>query len=79
MHVTGGVGQGANILLLRFWSYNISSITEGRKRVLVRGGVFLDPVGRYKSVYLSYVDTVKTEFEICGILGQSVAITTRYL
>ena len=31
-------------------------------------------MGRYKSIYLSYVDTVKTEFEICGILGHSVAI-----
>ena len=76
MHVTGGVGQGVNTLLLRFWSYNISSITEGRKRVLVRIGVFLSIRWVDIKAYLSYKDTVKTDFEIRGILAQYVAIIT---
>ena len=75
MHVTGGVGQGANILLLRFWSYNISSITEVEKGFWFVVESFSIRWVDIKA-YLSYKDTVKTDFEIRGILAQSVAIIT---
>ena len=75
MHVTGGVGQGANTLLLRFWSYNISSITEVEKGFWFVVESFSIRWVDIKA-YLSYKDTVKTDFEIRGILAQSVAIIT---
>ena len=75
MHVTGGVGQGANTLLLRFWSYNISSITEVEKGFWFVVESFSIRWVDIKA-YLSYKDTVKTDFEIRGILAQYVAIIT---
>ena len=75
MHVTGGVGQGANTLLSRFWSYNISSITEVEKGFWFVVESFSIRWVDIKA-YLSYKDTVKTDFEIRGILAQYVAIIT---
>lgn len=75
-HWRGWAGSKHTAFSLFYLVIPYSFYKWSRKRVLVRGGVFLDPVGQYKNIYLSYIDTVKTEFEICGILGQSVAIIT---
>ena len=71
-----GLGrEQAHCFHVSIWSYNISSINEVEKGFWFVVESFSIRWVDIKA-YLSYKDTVKTDFEIRGILAQYVAIIT---